>query len=471
MQSESFSSWFRCAEGCDFRAEPTEVVYECPRCGGLLEVEHDRAALARFSASEWRALFDGRFKLGPWPYGSGVWGKKEWVYPGLAPENVVSMFEGGSPLLRVDGYAREIGLDHVWVKECGVTHTGSFKDLGMTVLVSAVKEMRNRGMAIRAVACASTGDTSAALSAYCAAAAIPSVVLLPRGKISTAQLVQPISNGALVLELDTDFDGCMRVVKELSHTKDIYLANSMNSLRIEGQKTASIEIAQQLGWTVPDWIVIPGGNLGNASAVGKGFVLMKELGVVDRLPRLVVAQAEKANPLWRALYRGDEAPPLAPGRPRPADPALAPRRKLSLIDVKPIVAEKTLASAIQIGAPVSAKRALRALEALDGVVEQATEQELADAAARADRAGLFTCPHTGVALAALEKLASRGVVQRSERVVVVSTAHGLKFSDFKVGYHEGTLPGLQSPLRNASVRLAPTLGAVQDAIAARFGRR
>jgi threonine synthase len=337
------------------------------------------------------------------------------------------------------------------VKECGVTHTGSFKDLGMTVLVSAVKEMRARGTPIRAVACASTGDTSAALSAYCAAAGIPSVVLLPRGKISTAQLVQPISNGALVLELDTDFDGCMKVVRDLSRTKDIYLANSMNSLRIEGQKTASIEIAQQLGWTSPDWIVIPGGNLGNASAVGKGFVLLKELGLVDRLPRLVVAQAENANPLWRATSGA--------GRKAAAD-----------VTVEPITAKKTLASAIQIGAPVSAKRALRALVALDGLVEQATEQELADAAARADRAGLFTCPHTGVALGALEKLAASGTIKRHDRVVVVSTAHGLKFSDFKVGYHEGTLPGLRSPHKNLSVKLAPTLGAVHDAIVARFGR-
>jgi threonine synthase len=444
-------AFFRCADGCDFRAELTEVVYECPRCGGLLEVEHDRAALARRPAAAWKALFDERFRLGPWPLGSGVWGKKEWVYPQLALENVVSMYEGGSPLLRVDGYAREIGLSEVWVKECGVTHTGSFKDLGMTVLVSAVKEMRARGTPVRAVACASTGDTSAALSAYCAAAGIPSVVLLPRGKISTAQLVQPISNGALVLELDTDFDGCMRVVRDLSRTKDIYLANSMNSLRIEGQKTASIEIAQQLGWTSPDWIVIPGGNLGNASAVGKGFVLMKELGLIERLPRLVVAQAEHANPLWQATSG-------------------AGRRPTADVEVASIPARNTLASAIQIGAPVSSKRALRALEALDGIVEQASEQELTDAAARADRAGLFTCPHTGVALAALEKLAARGVVKRDERVVVISTAHGLKFSDFKVGYHDATLPGLRSSLRNVSVTLAPTLGAVQDAIAARFGR-
>jgi threonine synthase len=451
MSMRSPSAWFRCSEGCDFRAELTEVVYTCRKCGGLLEVEHDVEALATRSAADWKALFDGRFKLGPWPYGSGVWGKKEWVLPQVGVENVVSMFEGGSPLLRVDRYAREIGLEDVWLKECGVTHTGSFKDLGMTVLVSAVKEMRARGQAIRAVACASTGDTSAALSAYCAAAGIPSVVLLPRGKISTAQLVQPISNGALVLELDTDFDGCMKVVKQLAETPDIYLANSMNSLRIEGQKTASIEIAQQLGWSAPDWVVIPGGNLGNASAVGKGFVLMKQLGVIDRLPRLVVAQAEHANPLWRSTAgAGVKA---APG-----------------VEVKPITAKKTLASAIQIGDPVSAKRALRALEALDGIVEQASEQELADAAARADRAGMFTCPHTGVALAALEKLATRGVIKRTDHVVVVSTAHGLKFSDFKVGYHDGTLPGLASPLRNVSVKLSPTLGAVQDAIAGRFGR-
>jgi threonine synthase len=460
MAAEGFSAWFRCSEGCDFRAELTEVVYRCPRCQGLLEVEHDLAALRRRSAREWRDLFDARFRRGAWPLGSGVWGKKEWVYPQLDPGNVVSMYEGGSPLLRLDRYAAEIGLEEVWLKECGVTHTGSFKDLGMTVLVSAVKEMRARGVPIRAVACASTGDTSAALAAYCAAAGIPSVVLLPRGKISTAQLVQPIANGALVLELDTDFDGCMKVVQDLSRTPDIYLANSMNSLRIEGQKTLSVETAQQLDWQVPDWVVIPGGNLGNASAVGRGFLMMKELGLVDRLPRLAVAQAENANPLYRAFEAGGLADLPSPGA----------RRRLSELVVQPIRAGKTLASAIQIGAPVSARRALRALEALDGVVEQASEQELADAAARADRAGAFTCPHTGVALAALEKLARRGVVGPKERVVVVSTAHGLKFSDFKAGYHDGTLPGVASPLRNPTVRVPAALGAVQDAIAARFGR-
>jgi len=449
MSEPSFSASFRCSQGCDFRAALTEVVYRCPRCQALLEVEHDAAALARRSPEEWKTLFDQRFRRGAWPLGSGVWGKKEWVYPELALGNVVSMYEGGSPLLRLDGYARELGLDDVWLKECGVTHSGSFKDLGMTVLVSAVKEMRTRGKPIRAVACASTGDTSAALACYCAAAGIPSVVLLPRGKISIAQLVQPISNGALVLELDTDFDGCMRVVQELSAAPDIYLANSMNSLRIEGQKTLSVELVQQLDWTVPDWIVIPGGNLGNASAVGRGFLLMRQLGLIARLPRLVVAQAQKANPLYRAVA-------AAGGTPRAG------------LAVASVPAERTLASAIQIGAPVSAQRALQALEALDGIVEQASEQELADAAARADRHGAYACPHTGVALAVLEKLASRGVIQKGQRAVVISTAHGLKFSDFKVGYHEQRLGEVAARLGNPSMQVPATLGAVQDAIARRF---
>jgi threonine synthase len=464
MSLDGFSAAFRCSEGCDFRAALTEAVYRCPRCQGLLEVEHDLAALAARPAAAWKALFDERFRIGPWPLGSGVWGKKEWVYPQLALENVVSMYEGGTPLLRLDRYAREIGLDDVWVKECGVTHTGSFKDLGMTVLVSAVKEMRARGVRVDAVACASTGDTSAALAAYCAAAGLPSLVLLPAGKTSIAQLVQPISNGALVLELDTDFDGCMQVVQELAAAPGIYLANSMNSLRIEGQKTLAVELVQQLRWEVPDWVIIPGGNLGNASAVGKGFLLMKQLGLVSRLPRLVVAQARSANPLFRAFEMGGlgQAPP--PG-------ALASRRKrISELVVEPVVAQQTLASAIQIGAPVSAKRALRALEALDGLVEDASEQELSDAAARADRAGAYADPHTGVALAVLEKLAARGTIRRGERAVVISTAHGLKFSDFKVGYHARTLAGVEPRLPNPSVKVAPTLSAVQDAVARRFGR-
>src|SRR5437773_273553 len=205
-------------------------------------------------------LFEDRYKSNLWPYGSGVWGKKEWILPEIQPENIVSLYEGGTNLFWAERFGKVIGLPDLWVKLCGNTHSGSFKDLGMTVLVSQVKQMISEGAPIKAVACASTGDTSAALATYCAAAGIQSIVLLPRGKISVAQLVQPISNDALVLYVDTDFDGCMRLVQEITKDESIYLANSMNSLRVEGQKTVGIEIVQQFDWEAPDVFIIPGGN-------------------------------------------------------------------------------------------------------------------------------------------------------------------------------------------------------------------
>ena len=416
----SYRAVFRCIAGCPGDHPLDAVLYRCPRCGDLLEVAHDMAALAARSAAEWMKLFDDRFMRTQWPYGSGVWGKKEWVAPHIRDENIVSMFEGGTNLLWAERYGRTLGLDDLWIKQCGNSHTGSFKDLGMTVLVSAVKQMIQDGARIPAIACASTGDTSAALAAYAAAAGLRAVVLLPRGKVSTAQLVQPLANGALVLAVDSDFDGCMRVVAELADRDGVYLANSMNSLRLEGQKTVAIEIAQQFDWAVPDWVFIPGGNLGNVSALVAGFSMMRELGLCARIPRVCVAQAERANPLYRSFENGFR-------------------------DFAPVAAQPTLASAIQIGNPVSRDRAIRALVQCDGVVEQAGEAELADAAARADRTGMFTCPHTGVALAALEKLVARGAVERGQRVVVVSTANGLKFTDFKVRYHERDLPGVAEP--------------------------
>lgn len=416
----SLRSWLRCIAGCAGEHPLDSMFYRCPSCGDLLEVAHDLEALGQVSAEEWKTLFETRFMSTQWPYGSGVWGKKEWVAPLIRPENVVSMFEGGSNLFWAERYGKQVGVGDLWVKLCGNSHTGSFKDLGMTVLVSAVKQMIADGKPVGAIACASTGDTSAALAAYAAAAGIRALVLLPRGKISTAQLVQPLANGAVVLALDTDFDGCMRVVTQLAERDGIYLANSMNPLRIEGQKTVAIEIAQQFEWQVPDWVVIPGGNLGNVSALASGFQMMLDLGLVDRMPRICVAQAERANPLYRSFVGG-------------------------LKELSPVPAKPTLASAIQIGNPVSANKAIRALRLSDGVVEQATEVELADAAARADLTGMFSCPHTGVALAALEKLVARGTIKNDQRVVVVSTASGLKFSDFKTRYHERALADVPEP--------------------------
>lgn len=409
-EEHGFRAAFRCIAGCEGEYPVDQVIYTCPSCGDLLEVVHDMSALREVSADGWRARFEARWRSVRMPEGSGVWGKYEWVMPGLRPENIVSLAEGASPLTPAFAFGQEIGLPNVWVKQCGLSHTGSFKDLGMTVLVSMVKQMIADGKGIRATLCASTGDTSAALASYAAVAGVRALVILPKGKISTAQLVQPLANGATVLAVETDFDGCMTLVRELAEKDGFYLANSMNSLRIEGQKSVSFDIAQQMEWDVPEWVVIPGGNLGNVSALQAGFQMLQELGLTTRQPRICVAQAARANPLYRSFKTGFES-------------------------FEPVVAGETQASAIRIGNPVSRDKAVRALERVSGVVEEATEAELADAAALADRTGLFTCPHTGVALAALIKLAKAGTIGPDDRVVVVSTANGLKFADFKVNYH------------------------------------
>ena len=246
--------------------------------------------------------------------------------------------------------------------------------------------------------------------------------------------MQPIANAALVLSLDTDFDGCMRLVQEITKDETLYLANSMNSLRVEGQKTVGIEIMQQFDWEAPDVIIIPGGNLGNVSALGKGLLMMRDLGLTTKLPRIVVGQAERANPLYRSYLRNFET-------------------------FEPMQAEKTLASAIQIGNPVSIEKAVRTLKQFNGIVEQASE----DAAALGDRTGMFNCPHTGVALAVMIKLLKAGKIDKSERVVVISTAHGLKFVEMKVKYHQREL---EFPCRHANqpIELPPRLDAVKAAL-------
>jgi len=434
-----YKAWFQCSEGCDERYELNEIIYNCNNCGGLLEVQHDITQLKLRSPGSWMRLLDDRYGKTKWPFGSSVWGKKEMVCPNVENQNVVSLYEGGSNLFWAERLGNIIGIDDLWIKQCGNGHTGSFKDLGMTVLVSMVKQMISEGSDIMGVACASTGDTSAALSAYCAAAGIPAIVFLPKNKVSTAQLIQPIANGALTLSLDTDFDGCMEIVQKICKENNIYLANSMNSLRIEGQKTMSIELVQQLDWEVPDVIIIPGGNLGNVTALGKGFLLMEELGMINKRPRIICAQAAKANPLYQSYLKDYK-------------------------EYKPIQAQTTLASAIQIGNPVSINKAIKMLKLFNGVVEQATEDELANAAALADKTGLFNCPHTGVALAVLFKLLKRGEIKKDERVVVISTAHGLKFTDFKVKYHENQLEGVESKYANVPVELPPEYDKVKGAI-------
>ena len=354
-----------------------EVIYRS-QSGGLLDVQHDMEALAIYPPEYWKALFDERVGKTVWPYGSGVWSKKEWVLPGIPDEDIVSMFEGNSNLFWADRYGREnLGMKDLWVKQCGNSHTGSFKDLGMTALVSQVNHMRRQGKPLAAVGCASTGDTSAALSAYAAAAGIPSIVFLPADKISLAQLVQPIANGSLVMSIDTDF---------------------------------------------------------------------KDLGLVDKLPRMVVAQAANANPLYRAYKNGFE-------------------------NFEAIKAEPTFASAIQIGDPVSIDRAIYALKETDGLVEEATEEELMDAAAEADLTGMFNCPHTGVALAALKKLRANQTIGPDDRTVVISTAHGLKFAQSKVAYHSGEIENIVGKYANPPVLVKEDFGAVMDVLKERLEKQ
>jgi threonine synthase len=419
-----FQAWFECFSGCGVRYDLEQVTYRCDRCGGLLEVRHDLEALKQRSAEEWKQIFDSRTG-----WESGVWSRKEIVLPQIDEAKIVSLGEGNSPLIRSDAFAKSTGVDAIYIKQCGTSHTGSFKDLGMTVLVSMVNHIRHK---IRAVACASTGDTSASLAAYCAAAGIPSIVFLPRNKVSTAQLIQPLANGAITISINTDFDGCMKIVQKITEDDSIYLANSMNSLRVEGQKTISFEMTRQLGWQVPDFVVVPGGNLGNVSAIGNGFLLMRDMGLIGRLPRLVCAQASQANPLYRSYQAGFERPTPAP-------------------------AEKTMATAIQIGNPVSFDKAVKVLKATNGLVEQATEAELTEAASTVDRFGFFNDPQTGVALAATLKLVRSGAIPRSSSVVVISTAHGLKFVDFKVQFNN-----------NAPVEVPADVDAVRSALDGRL---
>lgn len=435
--------YFRCFDGCEGKHSTYDVIYACPKCGGLLEVFHEREPLRQRNAYQWQQQIDSRASTTVWPYGSGVWSMREWVMPTVQDDNIVSMNEGNTNLFWADRLGKKLGIPDLWVKLCGNSHTGSFKDLGMTVLVSVVKEIMSRGSGVRAVACASTGDTSAALSAYAAYAGIPAIIFLPAGKVSTAQLIQPVANGAHVLALDTDFDGCMKIVKEVTQDASIYLANSMNSLRIEGQKTVGIEIVRQFDWEVPDWIVIPVGNLGNISALHKGFRLMMDLGIVNKMPRLVGAQATQADPFYRS-YVNEFKEPIA------------------------VTAGETLANAIRIGNPVSYAKAVRAIQDSNGLVEQATESELAEAAAEADSTGMFCCPHTGVALAVLKKLLQRGQIKSNDRAVVISTAHGLKFTGFKVGYHEATLKNVASQHANPPSYVDATVDAVQEAIKKRL---
>jgi threonine synthase len=317
--------------------------------------------------------------------------------------------EGNTPLYEMPLVGRIVGLKHLYAKHQGMNPTGSFKDTGMTVAASFAREEN-----FRWVACASTGNTSASMAAYAARGGMCSLVLIPEGKVSWGKLSQALDFGALTCQLRTDFDGCIRVLNELLERWPIYLLNSVNPYRIEGQKTAAIELMEQLDWQLPDHVIVPGGNLGNSSALGKGFLEMQHLGLISALPKISIIQSEGANPLVRSIRESG-------GR-----------------TLTPIVAE-TMATAIRIGNPASWKKAVQILHATKGTVEQVSEVEIAVAKAEIGAEGFGCEPASAVTLAGLKKLVRQGFVGKGESVILVLTGHSLKDPDFTLEFHRGDL--------------------------------
>lgn len=395
--------------------EPTSTArFRCSACGDLLAVEHDLEALAAKlgTADIAKARFAARRQSVRLPDTSGVWRFRELILPDLPADKIVSLPEGNTPLYRRPQLARWAGIADLAVKHEGENPTLSFKDRGMTAGVSWAHHV-----GAKRVACASTGDTSAAMAAYAAAAELPAVVLLPHEKVSAEQLAQPISYAAKVLALETDFDGCMGLVKELTESGEIYLLNSMNPFRIEGQKAIGIEAIEQLRWKAPDWFVIPVGNAGNISALGKGLRELHALGLIDRLPRIAGAQAQLADPFYLAYQDG-----------------FAERKRIQ--------AGATIASAIRIGDPVSYDKARQIVQSFDGVVTEVDDATALEAKAACDAAGVHICPNSAVAVAGAERLRAEGIIGAKERVVVIATAHGAKFASTTLPYHlDASLPG------------------------------
>jgi len=340
---------------------------------------------------------------------SGVWRFRE-LLPILENfGNVVTLQEGNTPLYPLLRASKALGIDQLYAKHQGMNPTGSFKDTGMTAALSVAKE---RGF--EWVACASTGNTSAAMAAYAARAGLRCLVLIPDGKIAWGKLAQAMDYGAVTCQLKTDFDGCLSLLTEIVKQEPIYLLNSVNPYRLEGQKTPAFEIAEAFDWNVPDHLIVPGGNLGNSSALGKGFRELHELGLVARMPRISVIQAQGSNPLVRSFENSHGA------------------------EMEPVEA-KTRATAIRIGNPASWRKAVRVIQDTGGWCLDVTEAEIAIAKAELGAEGLGCEPASAVTLAGLKKLRAKGAIGSAETVVLVLTGHTLKDADYTIDFHRGTL--------------------------------
>jgi threonine synthase len=394
-------------ERCRAHYPITEVIYNCPRCGGLLEAVYGKPAQpAEELKTLWRARRTSNAPLDQ----SGVWRYREFL-PFLSEyQGVVTLREGNTPLLEALPAARYGGLDKLVFKHQGYNPTGSFKDNGMTCGVA-----QGLRLGMTRVACVSTGNTSASMAAYASAAGLQPIVFIPHGNIAYGKLAQALEYGARTLQVEANFDQILALVRQLAERMGIYLLNSMNPFRIEGQKTIMVEMMDQRDWRVPDWVVLPGGNLGNTSAFGKALREMRDLGLIPRLPRIAVIQAEGAAPLYNLLRATDRS---------------------RLI---PVEHPQTLATAIRIGDPVSWPKALYEVTCSGGVVEKVTEQEIADAKAIIGRCGIGCEPASAATLAGIRKLMAAGTIARDADVVAVLTGNLLKDPDYIYRYHTGAL--------------------------------
>ncbi len=408
---------------CRARFAITEVLYNCPKCGGLIEADY---AAPTADVPELKQRFrERRMSNAPLDQ-SGVWRYRE-MFPFLDDySHVVTLREGNTPLLNAPQAADYGGLRKLTFKHQGFNPTGSFKDNGMTCGVAQAQRL---GM--KRVACVSTGNTSASMAAYAAAAGLEALIFLPHGNISFGKLAQALEYGAKTLEVEANFDEILALIRVLADRLGIYLLNSMNPFRIEGQKSIMFELLDQRDWRVPDWVVLPGGNLGNVSAFGKGLREAKAAGLIDRLPRLAVVQAEGSAPFYEFVHAGAR-------------------------QFHPVAKPETLATAIRIGDPVSWPKALHEINSTHGVVERVSEQEIADAKAIIGRCGIGCEPASAATLAGILKLTAAGIIDREADVVAVLTGNVLKDQDYIHKYHTGTLvaPGgvkIRSTYGNQSI--------------------
>jgi threonine synthase len=417
-------------DACGTVLSASDTRTQCAECGGLLSLRYDPPT-ERGSAL--RRVFDARLTArGNVPESSGVWRFRELVLPDVNDEEIVTQPEGNTPLVRRERVATWCGLDSISLKLEGANPTGSFKDRGMTVAVTQA-----RRISAPAVACASTGNTSASLAAYAALAGLPALVLVPIGQVALGKLAQTIAYGARTLLVRGDFDDCLRLVRAASDKLGVYLANSINPYRIAGQKTIILELLQQLDWQAPDWIVLPAGNLGNTSAFGAALREARELGLIDRMPRLAAVQASGAAP-FAASFRDD-------------------------FRERHTVQAATVATAIRIGDPASYDRAVRAIRETNGVVIDVPDAEILEAKAVVDASGVGCEPASAASVAGARALVSRGIIQREDTVVAVLTGHILKDSDILLKYHRDTEP--PPALANRPLEIDADLSAVERVLA------